>query len=164
MVGPPMGLEEISPELIGLLREHEGVRSRAYQDSLGNWTIGVGRNLQNPGLSRDEVIALTKEVDLPDDIINLLLQNDLQAVAHQVAGTVGDATWATLNEPRQAALIDMGFAGPAKLSYFYKLLAALQHGLWQSAHDEVLNSKWATQVGSSRANCVADMLLTGNWP
>lgn len=154
---------ESPPELLALLRQHEGVRYRAYQDSLGNWTVGVGRNLQSPGLSKAEVITLLQQVDMPDGIVDLLLQNDVVGIAHQVAGVVGDSVWARLNQPRQAALIDMGMMGVAKLGMFTNLLAALRDSRWGDAQKEVLNSQWAKQVGDTRASCIAGMLLSGEW-
>ena len=152
------------PELLAMLRQHEGFRARAYQDQLGVWTVGIGRNLQSPGLSKEEVITLLQRVDVPDDVAMQFLHNDVISLAHQVSGVVGDSVWEKLNLPRQAALIDMGMMGPAKLTTFVKLLVALRDEQWGVAHDEVLNSQWAKQVGSARAGSVADLLLTGEWP
>ena len=33
------------------LRRDEGVRFKPYQDTVGKWTIGVGRNLSDKGIN-----------------------------------------------------------------------------------------------------------------
>ena len=138
------------PELVALITKHEGRRLLPYTDSVGKLTIGVGRNLTDTGISMAEC--------------DLMLANDLEIAAHQAAGVVGDLVFSALSAPRQAALIDMAFnIGAQRLSLFTKLLAAIHLGNWQAAHDEALNSKWASEVGS-RAQDVASMLLTGQWP
>jgi len=140
---------QASPEGIKLLEKHEGRRNRPYRDSEGYLTVGVGHNLD--------------AVPLSDRVIDLIRDEDIDAIAHQVSGVVGDVAFAALDPVRQWALIDMGFMGPEKLALFKKLLAAVRSGNWQAAHDEALNSKWAAQVGS-RAVDVASMLKTGEWP
>ena len=42
--------------LTELLKKHEGIRSKPYKDTVGKITIGVGRNLDDVGLSNDEII------------------------------------------------------------------------------------------------------------
>lgn len=152
------------PELIAILKKREGDKARAYKDSKGIWTAGIGRNLENPGLSKAEVIALLQLVDLPESIRDLMLSNDLEALGHQVAGVVGDATWGALAPARQAALIDMGMMGPAKLAGFRKMLAAVSASDWPTAAQEARASGWAKDVGPGRTNEVAAMLFTGDWP
>ncbi len=50
--------------LIEILRRHEGVKNTLYKCTSDKWTIGVGRNLEDVGLSDDE--------------IDFLLQNDIE--------------------------------------------------------------------------------------
>jgi lysozyme len=137
------------PELLALLKRHEGLRLLPYRDTRGILTIGYGHNLADP---------------IAPEVAALQLIHDVEAIAHQVAGVIGDDMWPQLTSARQAALIDMGFMGPAKLARFEKMIAALRSGAWQAAHDEVLNSGWAVQVKRERASSDAQMLLTGEWP
>lgn len=138
------------PELVALLKRHEGVRLKPYKDIVGKVTIGIGRNLDDVGISAVEA--------------EYLLANDIEVAAHQAAGVVGDAVWAELDPVRQCAVIDMCFnIGAKRLEGFVGLLAALRAKDWQRAHDEALNSKWAAQVGG-RAVDIATMLLNGQWP
>lgn len=152
------------PEFLALIKRHEGDRPRAYRDSKGIWTVGVGRNLLSTGLSREEVISLLQVVDLPVSITDLMLQNDIEVIAHQVAGVIGDDVWPTLAPARQWALVDMGFMGPGKLYGFSKMIAAVRIADWATAAAEALNSQWANDVGPTRSGDVAQMLLTGAWP
>ena len=135
-------------ELLALVRRHEGLRLLPYRDTRGILTIGYGHNLAEP---------------VAAEVAELQLKHDVEAIAHQVAGVVGDDVWPQLAPARQAALIDIGFMGPAKLARFEKMIAAIRRGAWQTAHDEVLNSQWAIEVKQERASRDADMLLTGEW-
>ena len=135
-------------ELLALVRRHEGLRLLPYRDTRGILTIGYGHNLTEP---------------IAAEAAELQLKHDVEAIAHQVAGVVGDDVWPQLAPARQAVLIDIGFMGPAKLARFEKMIAAIRRGAWQTAHDEVLNSQWAIEVKQERASRDADMLLTGEW-
>jgi lysozyme len=46
--------------LIDLLVKHEGLRTKPYEDTVGVLTIGVGRNLDDVGLSHDEIYYMLK--------------------------------------------------------------------------------------------------------
>jgi lysozyme len=152
------------PELLAMLRLHEGTRAKPYRDTKGILTIAVGRNLEAVGLSRAEVLALLNLIALPDPIITLMLANDIESVAYQVALVIGADVWSTLTPARQGALIDVGFMGVTKLAGFVKMIAAIRASDWQTAHDELLNSNWAHEVGATRSTTDAEILLTGTWP
>ena len=78
-----------------LLRE-EGAESCAYQDSLGYWTIGVGR-----------LIDSRKGGGLSNDEIDFLLENDIKRNYEAVLAAL---PWMEkLNDARQAVLIGMAF-------------------------------------------------------
>jgi lysozyme len=68
--------------------------------------------------------------------------------------------WRDLDDVRQRALINMAFNLRARLLGFTNTLAAIQASDWQKAHDEMLDSLWAKQVGE-RAQRLASMILTG---
>jgi lysozyme len=118
-----------------MLIRHEGKISYAYQDSLGYWTIGVGR-----------LIDKRKGGGLSDLEITYLLQNDINRVKNDLDRML--PWWGALNEDRQAVLIDMCFnLGIAGLLEFKKTLALLKEDNYEGAGDEMLNSDWAKQVG-----------------
>ena len=127
------------------MRFHEGVRNKVYKDHLGIETIGVGRNLVDRGLSDEEV--------------DYLLTNDITIVENELDN--GLSWWRDLDEVRQRALADLAFnMGLPRLHGFVKMLDALQRRDYHAAADELLDSKYAKQVGERR-NRVAEMIRTG---
>lgn len=127
------------------LRRHEGVRHTVYQDSVGIWTCGCGRNMQDKGLSDDE--------------IDYLLDNDIDQCVDDLAFNY--PWYVHLNRVRQNAMIDMRFnLGSAGFANFRKMIAALEREDYETAAMEMMDSKWSIQVGS-RANELAEMVRTG---
>lgn len=127
-----------------LLRD-EGCRLKPYRDQVGKLTIGVGRNLDDVGLSQTEA--------------DFLLDND---ISRATAAVIARVPWAmTLDEVRREVLINMAYnCGIAGLLGFKKMLAACERGDWAAAKTEMLASKWAGQVGE-RAERLAEQMVTG---
>lgn len=131
-------------------REHlkwaEAVKQFPYRCSAGKLTIGVGRNLDDKGLSLDEV--------------DYLLDND-------IAGTLRDCErldyWNSLDPVRQLVVADMVFnLGLSRFLKFVKLNAALAlHDYTLAAH-EMMDSNWYKQVGR-RAWRLREAMLSGEW-
>ena len=124
----------------------EGKKPRAYQDTKGKWTIGVGRNISDVGLSNDEITYL-----LNNDIKNVIDQLQLSPL------------WTAIqnDDVRERAIINMGFnLGVRSLFTFRKMVDAVIDQNWNRAADEMLNSLWAKQVGQ-RAQRLAHMIRTG---
>jgi lysozyme len=130
------------------LVRHEGLRLKPYRCSAGRLTIGVGRNLEDRGITAPEAMVL-----LSDDI------SEIELALRRALPWFGE-----LDGVRQRALIDMAFMGVSKLLGFRRMLAALQHGDYVEAKREALDSKWARDVGPSRAMTIARMLHTGVAP
>lgn len=138
-------LDRLRPQL----KRHEGVRLHAYPDSLGYWTIGVGRMIDarlGGGITEQEA--------------EYLLDND---IAETIGALVMRFPWfSRLDEVRQAVLIDMGFMGVSRLAGFVKMLAMVRTGDYVGASAEMLDSKWARQVGG-RAHHLSEMMRSGRW-
>ena len=147
-----------TPFLAQDLRRDEGLRLRAYPDPLSGaepWTIGYGHT----GAGVREGLVWTPaeaETALIADIAQACERLDEQA-----------PWWRALDDVRQDVLANMVFnmgwlnaAGTHGLGTFQAALAAIRAGDWQSAHDELLASAWAREVGA-RARRLADQLLTG---
>jgi lysozyme len=132
-----------------LLRE-EGAESCAYQDSLGYWTIGVGR-----------LIDSRKGGGLSNDEINYLLDNDIKAKTREVLLAL---PWMPrLSEPRQAVLIGMAFQmGLKGLLQFKRTLGSVEDGQYVEAAEEMVKSRWAMQT-PKRAYRMAQQMETGEW-
>ena len=126
-----------------LLRD-EGVRLKVYQDTVGKWTIGVGRNLVDKGLSLGEA--------------EMMLDNDIRDFSADVLIAI---PWAVrLDEARRGVLINIAFnAGVQGLLKFKKMLAALERGDYETASREVIDSR----LERNRRERLADQLLTGEW-
>ena len=132
-------------KLIAQLRVHEGVRSKVYLDTEGIETIGVGRNLRDRGLSDDE--------------IELMLANDIRDFQEEVERAF--SWWSDLDDVRQRVVVDMAFnMGLGSLSKFVNTLSHIENGRYEEAGVEMLDSKWARQVGD-RANVLSNMMKTG---
>jgi lysozyme len=130
---------------IARLVAHEGLRLKPYRDTAGKLTIGVGRNLDDVGLTRTEAL--------------FLLGNDIAAAR----GALDHRWpwWRTLDPVRRDALTELVFnLGVGGLSAFKQFLSLLQSGAFEAAASDLLETPWAGQVGD-RAQSLAVLLRTG---
>ena len=127
--------------LIRQLRVDEGVEKKPYKDAVGKVTIGIGRNLDDRGLSDDE--------------IEYLCANDIRIVEVELDRHA--PWWKSAPEGVQIGLANMCFnLGWPRLSGFKKMLGCLERGEHAAAAEHALDSKWAEQVGE-RAERIADL-------
>lgn len=135
-------------EFIAQLKRHEGVVPYAYQDSLGYWTIGVGR-----------LVDKKKGGRLRPDEIDYLLKNDVEEVVQELKKAL--PWFEALSPNRKAVLTNMGFnLGVAGLLGFKNTLELIKTGQYDKAASAMLQSKWAKQVGN-RANELSNMMRQG---
>ena len=121
------------------LERDEGLRLKPYEDTVGKLTIGIGRNLDDVGISEEEA--------------RHMLGNDIEWVVEELDRTM--PWWRTMPEPAQRALANMAFnLGMPTLRQFRNMLAALQAGDYDKAAVEALDSRWARQV-KGRADRIA---------
>lgn len=139
---------------VELVRD-EGEKLHAYQDSLGYWTIGVGRLIdarRGGGISREES--------------RYLLNNDIDRVERQLRE---QAPWVSrLNQARQHVLHNMAFqlgvgveGGTSGLLGFRRTIAAIRAGRYDDAAVYMLQSKWGREDSPARALRMAEMMRTG---
>lgn len=132
-------------KLVDRLIKEEGVRLKPYRCSMNKLTIGVGRNLEEKGLSKEEAF--------------FLLQNDVEEVI--LACQKEFVFFNTLSVSRQIVLADMCFnMGMKRLKGFKKMLKAIENNDFLQASYEMMNSKWAHQVGK-RAAALSKLMKTG---
>jgi lysozyme len=130
---------------------HEGMECFPYVDTVGKTTIGVGRNLTDRGLSQAEC--------------RYLLANDIDISINELKRNFN--WFSKLDDTRQAVLVDLHFnLGINRLKTFKKTLRLIEDcmlgdDLWDKVAEELLDSKWATQVGQ-RAQTLARMLELGD--
>lgn len=113
----------------------EGLVLHAYQDSLGFWTIGVGRLIdprKGGGISEAEAL--------------MLLDHDIDRVEAEV---LERWPWMTQLDPaRLNVVLNMAFnLGTAGLAKFKTTLVHIEAGRYEQAADAMSRSLWATQVG-----------------
>ncbi|WP_419147558.1 glycoside hydrolase family protein [Pseudoalteromonas 'SMAR'] len=132
--------------LFNQLKRHEGVRLTVYHCPSGYATIGVGRNLEQRGLSETES--------------DYLLTNDINEFTQSVRENIDTSK---CNPAREAVLINMAFnLGITGLLEFKNTITAVEAGDWELAAFEMLDSRWAVQVGG-RADELAEQMATGEW-
>jgi len=131
-----------------LLIRHEGIRLKAYECPAGFTTIGVGRNLDTTGISREEAM--------------LLLTNDMQRINKEIVTVI---PWInSLDVVRQDVVLSMVFnMGISRFAEFKKFIEALSLSDYKKAAFEMENSRWAKQVPSRVAE-LCRMMLTGKYP
>jgi len=139
-----MNIAQLQKSLI----KHEALKTKPYKCTADKLTIGVGRNLDDVGITEDEALYL--------------LKNDIDRCVADVGRNVPE--WKKHNECRQNVLIELCFnIGINRLLGFKKMLAALQKNDYATAAAEMLDSKWAKQVGQ-RSATMANMMRTGEFP
>ncbi len=115
------------------LVRHEGLRLKPYRCTAGKLTIGIGRNLDDRGISQKEAYAM--------------LERDILDFEHQLLDEIPDV-YSGLDEVRQSVLLNMCFnLGIKGLLGFKNTLASIGAGDWERAANGMLASKWAKQVG-----------------
>jgi lysozyme len=120
----------------------EGLKLKPYRCTAGKLTIGVGRNLDDRGISEAEAMVL--------------LQNDIEDFWSKLTQAL---PWLeNAPEPVQEALLNMGFnIGIKGLLGFTQTLSLIQAGSYAAAAMAMLQSRWAGQVGA-RAERLAAMV------
>ena len=72
---------------------HEGTRLDMYQDTLGIWTVGVGHNIQEKGISQA--------------VMELMLEEDLAEAVSELKRSV--SFFSKMPEQVQEALVNLAF-------------------------------------------------------
>ena len=132
-------------QLAAQLTVDEGLRIKVYTDTVGKLTVGVGRNISDRAFSADEIA--------------LMLKNDIAAVCSQLDKAA--PWWSSLSERRKQALANFTFnVGIGTALTFKNTMQLLQSGQYTAAADEMMRSKWASQVGA-RAVRITTMIREG---
>ena len=128
------------------LVRHEGLRLKPYRCTAGKLTIGIGRNLEDRGISQKEAYAM--------------LERDIQDCEQGLIDEIPEV-YNKLDEVRQSVLLNMCFnLGIKGLLEFKNTLAFIRAGDWERAANGMLASKWAKQVGK-RAIELSELMRKG---
>jgi len=126
------------------LTRHEGMRLKPYVDTVGKLTIGVGRNLDDIGITEDEAL--------------MLLKRDMHIARDELLFTF--PAFNSLQDARLDCLINMVFnMGISRFKGFKMMIAALVIHDYNEAAVQMLDSKWARQVGSRAKELSSQMRL-----
>ena len=134
--------KQFHEKLTDQLTKHEGLRLKPYHCTAGKLTIGIGRNLEDKGITEKEAV--------------MLLENDIQECIQDLK-TIFQA-FDLLPEPARRVLVDMRFnLGPNRFRHFKKMIRAVNEQNFTQAATEMKDSRWYTQVGQ-RARTLVKMM------
>lgn len=118
--------------LFDLIKKHEGLKLKPYKDSVGKLTIGIGRNLDDVGISEAEA--------------NQMCFDDIHKVEDQCMREL--SFYSGLSDIRRMVIVDMVFnMGMETFKTFHNAISSLQGGDYELVALRMLESKWAQQVG-----------------
>ena len=151
---------------IDKLISHEGLKLQVYEDTLGIKTIGIGRNLEDRGITREELdwmdipnMDVIYELGITEADAVYLATNDVQIVEEELVRAHPCVD--KLDAVRQLILMDMAFnMGVPRLCKFKNMWAAIHEEDFATASKEMLDSRWANQV-KSRATKLANAMHNG---
>lgn len=129
------------------IKRHEGYRDTVYLDTEGNPTVGYGHHLYvGSRISRR--------------IAELLLDIDLATTSAEFLKIHPDKT-RHLDTARRRVICNMIFnMGLQRVLGFKRMWEAVGREDWEGAAAEMLDSKWAKQVGR-RAEELAEIMRSG---
>ena len=147
-----MNIDKLMNELI----MDEGYKYEIYLDHLGYPTLGVGHLITE----KDEEYEQEVGTLISEQRIKECLDQDIATVCEELDRK--ESWWRNLNDNRQRVLANMCFnLGYPRLSGFKRFLAAMNTAQWEVAAEEMLDSRWSTQVGD-RAIRLRDRVLRGD--
>ena len=121
----------MSETIYEMLIRHEGVKRKPYLDTAGKLTLGIGRNLDDTGISEGEAFSM--------------LHADVARVRKGLSDYL--PWWNEQPDPVRLVLQNMGFQlGVNGLLEFKETLAALRRRDYSAAAKHMLDSRWAQQT------------------
>lgn len=132
-----------------MLEIDEGLRLKPYKCTAGKTTIGVGRNLDDVGISKELAYQM-----LDEDV----------AMAQKACQRIFPAEWDQWSENRKLGWINLAFnLGYERLSKFKNTLRAARVEDWSAVEAGLRDSLWFKQVGK-RAERVIQMICHEGFP
>jgi len=129
------------------LKIDEGVVYEVYKDHLGYPTFGVGHLI----LKTDDEYGKTEGWKVSEDRVKECFEHDLDIAISECEALFKD-NWGEYSGELKEVLVNMMFnLGRTRLGKFKKFIGAINKGDWEKASIEMMDSRWAVQVGP-RAN------------
>lgn len=134
-----------------MLEFDEGLRFKPYRCTAGKLTIGVGRNIDDVGISRAEAY--------------ILLDNDIARATRDCEEVFGAALWNSWGEVRRLGWVNFRFQlGKGGMLSFRNTLDHARSENWERVEKHLLASKWAAKDSPARAGRVVAMIVREEFP
>jgi|TARA_R110000851_G_scaffold138230_1_gene274433 lysozyme len=138
------------------LKIDEGVKYEVYDDHLGYKTFGIGHLIT----TKDEEYGAIIGTIVSEKRVNAVFDTDVNTYIDEAKKVFGNLE--EMPQEAQQVIVNMCFnMGSPRLSQFKKFIKAIHDEDWTTASVEMLNSKWAKQVGE-RANRLSDRIKAIN--
>ena len=138
------------------LKIDEGVRYEVYDDHLGYKTFGIGHLVK----TTDEEYGWPVGTPVSEKRVNSVFDEDVETYIAETEKVFGNLQ--EMPQEVQQVLVNMCFnMGAPRLSQFKKFIKAIHDEDWATASVEMLDSRWASQVGI-RANRLSDRIKAIN--
>lgn len=125
------------------LKIDEGVKYEIYLDHLGYPTFGIGHLITEA----DEEHGKPVGTPITEERVNSVFDKDVEIYVSEAKKVFPKL--AELPSEAQEVIVNMTFnMGAPRLSKFKKFIAAVEARNWDTASVEMMDSRWARQVGN----------------
>jgi len=133
---------DLTDELKARVREHEGVRTSMYLDSLGKATIGIGHLIQPHERSR-----YSEGVEISMEEVEELFDIDLNRAAAGADLLIDECVGKDLPQNVSEVILEMVYQlGTNGVRNFSKMWKAMRVKDWEKAAAEMKDSRWHSQT------------------
>jgi lysozyme len=136
------------------LKVDEGVKYEIYKDHLGYPTFGIGHLITEDDPEHGEPDG----TEISEDRVNEVFESDVATFVSESKILFPDLD--ELPDVAQQVIVNMAFnMGRPRLSKFKNFIAGVNDRDWTRAAEEMMDSRWADQVGA-RATRLRNLILT----
>ena len=136
------------------LKIDEGVKYEIYKDHLGYPTFGIGHLITEDDPEHGEPDG----TEISEDRVNEVFESDVAKFVSEAKILFSDLD--ELPDVAQQVIVNMAFnMGRPRLSKFKNFIAGVNDRDWTRAAEEMMDSRWADQVGA-RATRLRNLILT----
>ena len=133
------------------LKVDEGVKYEIYKDHLGYPTFGIGHLITEDDPEHGEPDG----TEISEDRVNEIFESDVAKFVSEAFPDLDE-----LPDVAQQVIVNMAFnMGRPRLSKFKNFIAGVNDRDWTRAAEEMMDSRWADQVGA-RATRLRNLILT----
>jgi len=137
-----MDFDKLKKELI----RDEGLKLKPYRCTAGKLTIGIGRNLDDKGISEAEALVL--------------LENDISECVEDCKAIFG-TEWYKFSDARKRVFVNMRFnLGGGTFMTFKSMINHAKRHEYEMVAYHMIHSRWRNQVGE-RAQRLIRMMREG---